>query len=123
MAAWCSMARSILLRGRPLVSYASGFVSKLLWGTANHLWYLPFAFVILVLLDRLRGLVSKGNFATACGLLAIVSLATAEWWREPSFSLGFPWATFVHAMPAVFLGIFVWEDSPFGSRFAGASSS
>lgn len=95
-----------LATGRPLVSYADGFLSKLLWGTANHLWYLPFAFVCLVLLDRLRPLARTTWLATSCGVAAMLMLAQAETWREWSFSLGFPWATFVHALPAVLLGVF-----------------
>jgi hypothetical protein len=101
-----------LAAGRPLVSYADGFVAKLLWGTANHLWYLPFAFLALVLFDRLRHSFGRSfnnsKLAMLCGIVAAVQLGTAALWREPSFSLGFPWATFVHAIPALLLGVFIW---------------
>lgn len=92
--------------GKPLVAYADGFVSKLLWGTANHLWFLPFSFVALILFDRIRRTVMDAPLAFVCGALAVLQLATAPWWREPSFSLGFPWSTFVHATPALLLGVF-----------------
>lgn len=70
----------------------------ILVGSAIHLWYLPFIFFCLVTVDRI-----KPVLRTAALPAAFVLIGTAPYWRQ--FSPPDPFAQYLHALPAVLMGI------------------
>ncbi|WP_252257619.1 hypothetical protein [Erythrobacter aurantius] len=70
-----------------------------LYGT--HLWFLPFIFVVNVVVSKLR----SEHLPLVCSLLAFAFLAATPWWREIQLSFDPPLIQFLHAIPAALLGI------------------
>lgn len=101
---WCAAYLAIgSSTGKPPVRLGHGVVSAILVGSAPHLWFLPFLFTALVLIDRLKGRLSL----RACLVVAVVAasglLATAGWWRQ--WSMPPPAGQWMQALPLVFMGL------------------
>jgi fucose 4-O-acetylase-like acetyltransferase len=73
-----------VLRGLPFLETSHGLVAGWLTGTSIHLWYLPFVFLLIVLLDFLEGRFSAQKLGYGCGILAVFALGMAPLWRGPS---------------------------------------
>lgn len=78
--------------------------SKLLASPAIHLWFLPFIFLSLVIIDNHRQTLSRKWVATAIGVAAIAAICSAPLWRELDYLP--PLGQYFHALPAVLIGIF-----------------
>lgn len=77
--------------------------SALMAGPAAHLWFLPFIFVVLVLLNQTKQRVSERVVFLTSVVAALALLLTAPYWR--ALQPPAPWAAWLHATPAIFLGI------------------
>lgn len=82
-------------------------LEAVLFGSAAHLWFLPYLLVALMLLDEVRQHVSARMLGISCGVLAVALLAMTPLWREPSMAIGKPWAQWMHATPALLMGVFL----------------
>lgn len=94
---------NLVVRGyfiAPDLSWLSG----ILYGTSQHLWYLPFIFAALLVVEQTRSKFSPRLQTALYGSAGIGMLVLAGIWREPSLALPLPLPQFVHALPAVFLG-------------------
>lgn len=69
-----------------------------------HLWFLPFIFLVLVGIDRLRNIFEKPAVPALAGAAAIVSLLSAPLWQD--MHLADPFTQYLYSVPAVFIGIF-----------------
>ncbi len=100
--------------------YPDGYslVQKLLATPSIHLWYLPFIFGVLVLLDGLKALLSKSILCMVSAFAAIVLILSASEWRSVDFST--PYAQYMHALPAVCLGVFLGCFDQLNKRLAYA---
>lgn len=92
-------------RDLPVFEPSAGWAGRLLATPSIHLWYLPFIFIAIILIDRLKGWVPKREFGIAAGVLCALMLAASPWWRQ--HPLGIPWAQYIHAWPAVCFGVFL----------------
>lgn len=93
--------------GKSFFRFSDNLFEQLLVGNYFHLWYLPFIYFILIILDVLRGL---GHDRLIGGFVYFVSLMyfiLAEYWRPFSLGLTLPLPQYFHAIGAVFIG-FYW---------------
>lgn len=95
-----------LLFGKPWAPGAGDGLEKLLAGTAPHLWYMPFIFFALLLIDVVKRSVRPPAIGVFSGVSAAVILMTAGLWRDYSIALGSPLAQYCHAMAGVLIGLF-----------------
>lgn len=106
--------------GKTLLNTQLSPLASVLFGTASHLWYLPYALMVLIFVDQARRLFSPQSVAYFGASMAMLSLAASAVWREPSILIGYPWAQYAHATPAVFAGLFFMGMNaiPVGVRYA-----
>lgn len=92
-----------LIVGKPFMDSAGGIVSAILAGTSLHLWYLPFIFIFLVLLDLARKAIPEKALAYAFMAATLVFFLTTPYWRTLQCALPLP--QYLHASGAVFCGV------------------
>lgn len=80
-------------------------VGHLLLGTSAHLWFLPFMFGVLVLLDRAKISGDALPLFWACAIGASAILATASIWRLPSLAWPSPFPQWMHGLAAPMVGV------------------
>ena len=97
------------LTEKPIINTGNGLLAGILTGTHIHLWYLPFIFFSLVLFDFLKKFFSVKKIGYSAAIIAFISLVSVFFWREFTNSLGAPWAQYLHALPAVFIGAYLWS--------------
>ncbi|MES2699826.1 MAG: acyltransferase family protein [Pseudomonadota bacterium] len=73
-------------------------------GPSVHLWFLPFIFAVLVLLNVAKRRVSAQGVLLVAATLAAVVLAAASWWRPVAGEFPVPVPQWAHAAAAVLLG-------------------
>jgi surface polysaccharide O-acyltransferase-like enzyme len=95
-----------ILDGRPVLPLSNEFILGILASPSIHLWFLPFMFVSLVVLDVFRMKIPLFWLAYGSAFVAIVLLLMTSSWRECSMDFGAPIAQYVHALPAIFIGVF-----------------
>jgi len=93
----------LIVRGRDIFPEDYSLFSKLLATPALHLWYLPFMFFCIILIDKIKTRVSIPVIAVcslslAAGFLVCASIWTA--WGSPP-----PLRQYTHALPAVGIGV------------------
>lgn len=113
-------AMNVVLRGY-LFAPELGIASAILFGTSQHLWYLPFAFAALLLVERTRVLASPAVLMAGFGLAGMAMLLLAGSWRGPSLTMALPLPQVIHAFPAVLLGAAMGFASRLGSRWVAAT--
>jgi surface polysaccharide O-acyltransferase-like enzyme len=79
-------------------------------GTNIILWYLPFLFIVLIITAFYDNKAQTHSIFKTCTLyfvpiLSIILLISTPIWRPWSLELGYPWAQWFHAAPAVLIGI------------------
>lgn len=84
-----------------------GVVNGILAGSNIHLWYLPYAFAVAVLLDEIAPRVDRMSLSWLAAAGAIALLVTSPLWRPWAESHGYPTVQYVHAVPAVLVGVFL----------------
>jgi hypothetical protein len=93
-----------LLRGYPFIPKGN-VVLALLEGSTPHLWFLPFMFGVLVVLNAVKTRVPLAVLFWVALLAASALFASAAWWRPLSAGWTQPLVQWMHAAPAVFAGI------------------
>ncbi len=93
------------VRGADIFPQNFNIVSKILSTPSIHLWYLPFIFFVTLLIKMLKKYVPINNIRVISILLAIITLLTAQIWRD--FNYISPFGQWAHAFPAVLIGIFL----------------
>jgi fucose 4-O-acetylase-like acetyltransferase len=97
---------------RPVIQLERGWIAGVLTGPSVHLWYMPFMFAVLVMIDRIRTRIDPRLPAILCGMAVVPILASAAYWRFWSFTVGAPWAQYLQSVAAVLLGFFL-ANNPF----------
>lgn len=100
-----------LIRGKDLFPASEGWLADLLMGTWIGLWYLPFVLAMAVLVFALaKPTVAMPALAGAVSWM-LLGIATMCW--LPGIDAGWaahsPWAQWLNALPAVFLGMSLHE--------------
>jgi hypothetical protein len=100
---WSILYASLnLVRGGEIIPDHFNVFSKILATPSIHLWYLPFAFICVLALDKIKNYNPK-MVAVVAALFFTILLASAPIWRQwPYIS---PLGQYMHALPAVFIGI------------------
>jgi hypothetical protein len=81
------------------------YFSMVLATPSIHLWYLPFIFLILLVIDKLKYYILKEWVTVFSGISAIVILMLSPMWRAINFIT--PIGQYAHAIPAVLIGVFL----------------
>ena len=97
-------------RGGDIVPAGQGLLAGTLAGPSVHLWYLPFAFGCLLLLDVARAHVPARALALAAGVLAVGLVAAVPAWRPVSLQLHAPLLQWADALAPVAVGVF-WRGA------------
>lgn len=95
-----------LVLGKPVAPESGSWLGKFLTGTATHLWYMPFIFLALLLIDVLKNNLGARSIGVMSGFAAAAILFTVACWRDYSIALGYPVAQYCHAAAGVMLGLF-----------------
>lgn len=80
-------------------------ITGLLFGTSGHLWFLPFIFIVLVLTNAIKQRMDPRVLFWAATVAAIGLLVTVTVWRAPSLTWPLPLPQWMHASPAICIGI------------------
>lgn len=94
-------------RGGDALPAPDGLLAATLAGPSIHLWYLPFMFGALLLLDVLRAHIAPRTLAAVAGVLALLVTATVPWWRPVSLQLHYPVLQWCDAIGPVLFGVFL----------------
>lgn len=92
------------VRGVNIFPENIGILSSILATPAIHLWYLPFVFFTLILIDNAKTKFSRREIGIVSAISAILLILFSPFWREKSY--GIPWDQYIHALPAVLIGVF-----------------
>ncbi len=104
---WCVVYAAVNeAAGRP-VFREIGFLRGVLFGPSYHLWFLPFIFLVLAVVQQAKNRVSPIFLFYISIISALALLLTAANWRPASFEWGDPWAQWAHSAAGIFLGIAV----------------
>lgn len=104
------------MAGRSLV-WRNDFAGVVLVGPSIHLWFVPFLFCCLFLFEFLRRNFDIRVFTVMISFSAIFLLAFSFLWRGVSLAAGYPYAQYMHALPAVLIGIVCSCGSAFGKKY------
>lgn len=87
--------------------YFKGYqlASCILATPSTHLWYLPYMFLVLIALDKIKTLLSRERLGIIAGIIAIALMLLAPSWRAHTYS--HPLDLYIHALPAVLSGVFL----------------
>lgn len=96
------------LAGKPIVSQAHSTLAVVLIGMAIHLWFLPFSFLAGLLFESVKPLLTPKRGALVGLGAAIATLLSSALWYPGALAAGAPWGQWAHAMPAVFIGTFLF---------------
>lgn len=92
-----------VIKGKPILVEAD--VLGVFAGTSIHLWFLPFMFVVLLVLNRLKMQSFELPLFVFALLAGVATVATSPLWQDMTVLERAPLAQWVHALPAVFFGI------------------
>lgn len=95
-----------LVAGRPMINVQPSWWIGVLAGPSIHLWYLPYIFMVLLLLDVAKRYVRAPQVAMISATSAALMILCAPTWRPVSIAVGYPIAQWAHALPAVLIGIY-----------------
>ena len=96
-----------LILSKPF-SASDSLIITLISGTCFHLWFLPFIFLVHIIFDKAKDNIPATTLSRAAGILAVGVLLTCQIWREPSLTLGYPFAQWAHALIGILIGVFMW---------------
>ena len=96
-------AASSIVRGQSVFTSDNLLISNILTTPSIHLWYLPFTFISLITIDRIKNNINPMTLAVSTATLASILLVTSPVWRQWSYIS--PLGQYMHAAPAIFIGI------------------
>jgi surface polysaccharide O-acyltransferase-like enzyme len=96
-----------LQHGESAVPLDHGVVAGVMAGPSIHLWYLPFIFLCLLMVDMVKARVAARPLAHASGLLAIAVVAASPLWRPVTLALPYPLLQWADAVGPVAMGLFL----------------
>lgn len=73
-----------------------------------HLWFLPFVFFVLCVIDGIKKLMKNNHkhiYCVSSAIFAVILIVTSPIWR--TYTLPSPLAQYAHVAAAVFIGIFL----------------
>jgi len=91
-----------LIRGQNIFPENNNILSAILSTPSIHLWYLPFAFISIILIDRAKYINLQVTVFVAL-IVATFLLLTAYFWRQWDYVP--PLAQYIHATPAILMGL------------------
>ena len=103
--AWSAFFAAInVFRGYPPFPKGNSWLAAVLIGPSVHLWYLPFA-MLASIASAFAGQLLTCRSRSVLGLsFTVIGLLLVGTLRAEHEALSYPWAQYIHALPAVFLG-------------------
>ncbi len=92
-----------IIRGKNIFPNDYSVLSSLLSTPTIHLWYLPFVFFCTIAIDLIRKQIHPIALAVVATMIASTLLLSSPLWRQWSFIS--PFGQYMHAAPAIFIGI------------------
>lgn len=103
---WLSVYALVqIARHEPIIKMENGPIAGILYGTSGHLWFMPFMFSVLAILGLVKKHIDRAPLFWVSLAISSAMLILAPFWRPWSIDLGVPFAQWIHAVPAVFMGI------------------
>jgi len=96
-----------VVKHEQFIDTSRGIVAGVLASPSIHLWYLPYAFFVLVVTDLVKLRVPVVSFSLVCGFASSMMLFLTHFWRPSSIAEGYPWAQYIHGLAAIFFGLFL----------------
>lgn len=94
-----------LLRGKAVWIETRSIPESILYGSKQHLWYLPFIFVILATIRITLKAIPRIAMIVICAILCAIMALTIGYWRPWSLEIGPPVAQYMQGLLAVFFGV------------------
>ena len=113
---FCVYAFANHARHKPVIPVGNGWFSGILSGPSDHLWYLPFMFVNLFLLDGAKRTFAANHIGLIAAVVSIALLFATPMWRNFSLGLGYPYAQYFHAAPAFLMGVWMLYCKKFSTQ-------
>ena len=92
-----ALHKPVLVAGNP--------VAGILYGTSAHLWFLPFMCIILIVSNLMKGHCRPVWIVWLCSITAALLLFGVMFWRPISLTWPLPLPQWIHALPAVLIGL------------------
>lgn len=89
------------------------------YGTSAHLWFLPFMFIALAILGRIKPRFPRTLFWSST-IIATALFATVSLWRPVSLNWLAPFPQWIHATPAILVGVVLGLTGKMGARSLAA---
>lgn len=83
-------------------------IGAVFYGTGVHLWYLPFIFVVCLVIGRFQGI--RAEWIAAA--MALLLFFAAPWWSAVPFLDSPPFPQYIHVLPAVLVGLAFRSRAP-----------
>ena len=90
-----------------------------LYGTSPHLWFLPFMFVVLLIINTIKPR-SPNILFWSCTLIAVAMLFSVSLWRPISLTWSPPLPQWISAIPPVLVGVVFGLSGKIGKYRVGA---
>ncbi len=103
-----------IVRGEDAFTSDYNWISIALTSPAIHLWYLPFAFICLVSIDFIKKYISSETMGIFSVVMGCMLLLSSPIWRE--WKVNPPLSQYLHALPAIFFGVFFGSFSLSSSK-------
>jgi hypothetical protein len=94
-----------LVRGVAVFPDDFSFIEMLLVTPSVHLWYLPFIFFSLVIIDVFKKHFTPASMGVVAGMLAIALTFAAPIWK--SIDIATPGGEYFNGIPVVLMGVFL----------------
>lgn len=92
-----------IIRDQPLFPSDYSFVSKVLSTPSIHLWYLPFVFFWIIVIDNITKYIAPKKLAIVITIMVSILLLASPQWRQWSYAS--PFGQYMHAFPAILIGM------------------
>lgn len=93
--------------GIPIFSGSHYSILTILSGPNIHLWFIPFIYLSVIVFRYTRIALGESPLTIASSIFGGGMLLSSGNWQEWSMTIDSPLPQFIHALPAVFLGVLV----------------
>jgi len=92
-----------IISGKQVFNDEYSTIGNILVSPSLHLWYLPFIFISLIILDFTYRNLRKSKIRIPSIVMMLSVLFSSSIWRDVNF--GVPGNQYIHALPAIFIGV------------------
>lgn len=93
-----------ILNGKSFAPHGNTALEKTLTGTSMHLWFMPFMCMFLIVLNKIKKIFCHHIIYYGSLAIVVFTFYESQSWLKNIQVLGSPYAQWLHAMPALFIG-------------------